>query len=180
MDLVEPRRLLENTVIDGIVALLVGGRADHSVLEAVAVLSVEGQVDREVAARPMDLLKALHDLVAFLFAHHKEGIALHLFAELVLPVAELIPEIIVVEQGLQPLLVHICKDQHAAGQILGELPDLVHPSLPLSLGHMKEGDLKMLPALYDRHTAAKIDGLLPLSRNEIDLVCYRRNVRSAR
>ena len=180
MDLVEAGRLLEDAVIDGVVAFLVGRRADHAVLEAVAVLSVERQIDCEVAAGPLDLLEALYDLVALLFPDHKEGVPFHLFAELVLPVSEFIPEIIVVEQGLQTLFFHVGKNQHAAGEILSELPDLVHSSLALLLRHMNERDLKMLPALYDGHAAAKIDGLFPLPRNEIDLVCYRRNVSGAR
>ena len=180
MDLVEPGRLLENTVIDGVVAFLVCRRAEHTVLETVSVFSVKSQIDRDVAARPLDLFEPRHDLVALFLRDHEKGIPFHLLAELVLLVAELVPEIIVVEKGLKALFLHVGKNQHAAGKVLRELPDLVHPSLALSLRHVKECDLKMLPALYDGHTAAKIDGLFPLPRNEIDLVCYRRNVSGAR
>ena len=176
MDLVESGRLLKDAVIDGVLTLLIGGRPDHPILEAVAVLSVEGQVDRQMAACPPDLLESVHDLIPLFLGDHKEGVSLHLFAELILFIMKLLPEILIIKQSLKTLFTHICKNQHSAGKILREFPDLLHSSLPLLLRHMKECDLKVLPALTDCHTAAKIDGFILLLGHEVDLVCDRRNV----
>ena len=179
MHLIEPRCLLENAVIDGILALLVSGRADHTVLEPVSVPPVKCQIDRNMAAGPLDLPEPLHDLVALFLRDHEERIPLHLLLELVLLVAELLPEIIIIKERLRTLFLHICKDQHAAGKILGKLPDLFHSTDALLLGHVDEGDLKVLPALADGHAAAKIDGFILLLGHEVDLVCHRRNIRGA-
>ena len=180
MDLVKTGRLLEDAVVDGVLAFLVGRRTDHAVLEAVSVPSIEGQVDGQMSVGPLDLLELVHDLVAFLVRDHEKGISLHLLLELVLFIMKLLPEILIIKQGPGTLFLHIGKNQHAAGEILCELPDLLHPALSLSLGHMDERDLEVLPALADSHAAAKIDGLLLLLGHEIDLVRHRRNVRGAR
>ena len=179
MELVETGRLLEDAVIDGILALLIGGRADHAVLEAVSILPVESQVHRHMAVGPLDLLEPFDDLVALFFSDHEERIPLHLLLELVLLIVELLPKVFIIKESLGTLSLHICEDQHAAGQVLGELSDLLHSSHPLLLGHVKKSDLKVLPALADRHAAAKIDGFLLLLGYEIDLVRHRRNIRGA-
>ena len=82
---------------------------------------------------PLDLLELILDLVMFLVGDHEEGISLHLLLELVLFIMKLFPEILVVEQGPGALILHICKDQHAAGEILRELPDLFQSALSLFL-----------------------------------------------
>ena len=179
MHLVEGCRLLEYTVVDRVVAFLVGRRADHAVLEAVSVLSKERHADRQVAVRALDFGKFLTDLLAVLLRGHEEGIPLHLLLKSILLVAELLPEIVIIKKSLQPLVLHVGKDQDAAGQVFGKLPDLLHPRPAGLLGHVEKRDLKVLPALADCHTAAKIDGLLLLLGHEIDLVCNRRNIRSA-
>ena len=180
MDLVESGRLLENTVINCIVALLISRCADHAILEAVSVLSVKSQIDGKMSVGPLDLLELILDLVMFLVGDHEEGISLHLLLELVLFIMKLFPEILVVEQGPGALILHICKDQHAAGEILRELPDLFQSTLSLFLGHVDECDLIVLAPFADCHAAAKIDGLLLLLGHEIDLVRHRRNVRGTR
>ena len=179
MHLVEARCLLENTVVYGILALLVSGRADHAVLEPVSVPPVKCQIDRNMAAGPLDLPELVHDLVALFLRDHKEGIPFHLLLKLILLVAELLPEIIIIKERLGTLFLHICKDQHAAGEILGKLSDLLHSSDALLLGHVDKCDLKVLPALADGHAAAKIDGFILLLGHEVDLVCHRRNIRGA-
>ena len=179
MKLIESCRLLEYTVIDSVVAFLIGRGADHPVLEAVSVTPEESQIYSQMTVRSLDLLQSGHYFVTFFLGDHEEGIPLHLLLELVFLVVELLPEILVIEESLRALILHICKDQHAARQVLCELPDLLHPSDALFLGHVKECDLKVLPALTDRHAAAKIDGFLLLLGHEVDLVCYRRNVSGA-
>ena len=177
--LVESCRLLEYTVIDRVIAFLVGRRADHAVLEAISVLAVESHADRQMAVRPLDLSELGADLLAILLRGHEEGIPLHLLLKSILPVPKLLPEIIIIKKRLEPLVLHVGEDQDAARQILRKLPDLIHPRLAGLLRHVYKCDLKVLPALADCHAAAKIDGILLLLGYEIDLICYRRNIRSA-
>ena len=177
MKLVKSRRFLENTIINGVLPLLISGRTDHAVLETVPVPPEKCQIDGEMAAGPLDLLEPLNDLVTLILGDHKERVSLHLLLELILLVMELFPEIFIIKESFRALFLHICKDQHAAGEIFGKLPDLLHSSHPLFLGHVKECDLKVLPALADGHTAAKIDGFVLLLGHEVDLVCHRRNIR---
>ena len=176
VELVEARRLLEYAVIYGVVTFLVSRSADHAVLEAVPVPPEESQIYSNMTVSSLDLFQSGHYFVTFFLGDHEEGVPLHLFAELVFLIMELLPKILIIKESLRALFLHICKDQHAARQVLSELPDLFHSSDALFLGHMKECDLKVLPALTDRHAAAKIDGFLLLLGHEVDLVCYRRNV----
>ena len=177
--LVKARCLLENAVINSILALLVSGRADHAILETIPVPPEKCQVDRDVAVGPLDLFEPVHDLVALFLRDHEEGIPLHLLLELVLLVVKFLPEIVIIKESLRALFLHICEDQHAAGEILGKLSDLLHSAHALFLGHVDECDLKVLPALADGHAAAKIDGFILLLGHEINLVRHRRNVRGA-
>ena len=98
VDLVEPRRLLEDTIINRVVAFLIGRRADHAVLKAVPVLAVESQIDCQMTVRPLDLSEPGQDLVALLLGDHEKRVALHMLLELILFVVQFLPEIIVIEE----------------------------------------------------------------------------------
>ena len=136
VDLVEPRRLLEDTVINCVVTFLISGRADHAVLKAVPVLAVKSQIDCQMAVGPLNFSELREDLVALLLGDHEKRVALHMLLELVLFVVQLFPEIIIVEERPQPFVLHICEDQDAAGKIFRKLPDLLCPALSVLLGHM--------------------------------------------
>ena len=136
VDLVESRRLLEDTIVDCVVTFLIGGRADHAVLKAVPVLAEESQIDCQMAVRPLDLSEPGQDLVALLLGDHEKRVALHMLLELILFVVQFLPEIIIIEERPQPFVLHIGEDQDAAGKILRKFPDLLRPSLSVLLGHM--------------------------------------------